>query len=85
MQKLINEIVTDLIKVDPEFAGMEKDLRKLVQKFLAAKPEAKIDAVFKKRLQNELRARAAELKIKRGSDSKKPFNLFPMQKLAYSR
>lgn len=64
MQKIINEIVNDLIQLDPEFASMEQDLHKLVKKLLAAKPDAKIDANFKKRLQNELRAEATSLKNK---------------------
>ena len=38
MQKIINEIVNDLIQLDPEFASMEQDLHKLVKKLLAAKP-----------------------------------------------
>ena len=50
MQNLINEIVADLIALDSEFASLEEDLRKLVQKLLAAKPDAEIDEAFKKRL-----------------------------------
>jgi hypothetical protein len=86
MQKLIDEIVNDLISLDPEFAGMEEDLRKLVQKLLAAKPDVEIDEAFKKRLQNELREKAEKLKIKPEDDSvtTKISNPFVMQKFAYS-
>jgi len=85
MQNLINKIVTDLIALDPEFASPEEDLRKLVQKLLAAKPDAEIDEVFKKRLQNEIYAKALELRKDQKDSPKFKFsNPFKMQKLFYA-
>jgi putative hemolysin len=85
MQNLINEIVADLIALDSEFASLEEDLRKLVQKLLAAKPDAEIDEAFKKRLQNEIYAQALELqKSQKDSPKFKISNPFKMQKLSYT-
>ncbi len=81
MSKVLDEIVADLISFDPEFAKIEKDIRVLAQKMLVAKPHSEIDASFKKRLKNELLARAAQLK---SMPSKSSFNPFKMQKFFYS-
>lgn len=81
MSKIIDEIVADLISLDPEFAKIEKEIRVLAQKMLAAKPRSEIDANFKKSLKNELLARAAQLK---SAPSKLSFNPFKMQKFFYS-
>ncbi|MCF7836135.1 DUF333 domain-containing protein [Candidatus Gracilibacteria bacterium] len=85
MENLIDKIVSDLIQLNPEFVGLEEDLRKLVQKLLAAKPDVEIDEAFKKRLQSELYAKALELqKVQKDSPKFYFLNPFKMQKLSYT-
>ncbi|MFH1375795.1 MAG: hypothetical protein ABIH35_03960 [Patescibacteria group bacterium] len=87
-EKLVTEIVNDLIAVDSEFAGMGEDLQKLVKKLIEARPDAILDENFKKQLRSELRIKAQELKGETTEDSESSpeqiSNLFKMQKLIYS-
>lgn len=91
-EKLISEIVGDLIALDSEFKEMEEDLHKLVQKLIEAKPDAVLDENFKKQLKSELRIKAQELKSEATKDSAEhgsplsrgQANPFKMQKLIYA-
>ncbi|MCF7846323.1 MAG: hypothetical protein K9L85_03730 [Candidatus Peribacteraceae bacterium] len=80
MQEILDEIVADLISLDPELAKIEGEIRKLAQKMLAAKPDSEIDEKFKQALKSDLMARAEKLKEPLKSSS----NPFQMQKLFYS-
>ncbi|MFH0776654.1 MAG: hypothetical protein V1936_03530 [Patescibacteria group bacterium] len=80
--KILDEIVADLIALDPKFAKIEVELRRLAAKLLAAKPDAEMDLIFRQRLRGELRAQASDLKIE--SEQIKLSNSFSMQKLFFA-
>ncbi|MFH0834706.1 MAG: hypothetical protein V2A63_04975, partial [Patescibacteria group bacterium] len=81
MQKIIDEIIVELVALDPEFAKMESEIRILANKMLAARPDSAIDSKFKKELKNKLLARADELKSAHPNSS---FNFFKMQKFFFA-
>lgn len=53
MEKMINNILKDIYEVDPTLSKKEEELKKIINKLIAFKPDAKIDA----RYQNELKTR----------------------------
>lgn len=81
MQNILDEIVADLISLDPEFAKIESEIRALASKMISAKPNSEIDSEFKKQLKNELLARIEELK---NVPPKSFSNPLKMQKFFYS-
>ncbi len=67
-EKLIGEIVADIIKADPSLAGKEKELSLLAEKLLMSKPEPKIDESFSM----ELRDKVLDLFVKKQKKTSSP-------------
>jgi len=63
MEKIIEEILSDLYALDKDLIQYDKALRKAIEKIIKAKPDTKFDENFKLRLRGELMARAQQLKI----------------------
>ena len=61
MKKSIKSIIDDLYKIDPSLKKQEKDLEKLVEKLIEAKPDIKMDKVFVKNLRRCLSSKADEM------------------------
>ena len=61
MNKNIKSIIDDLYAIYPIFKKQEKDLEKLVEKLIEAKPDIKMDKVFVSGLRRSLSAKADEM------------------------
>ncbi|MBN2086913.1 hypothetical protein JW758_01060 [Candidatus Peregrinibacteria bacterium] len=64
MKKGIQSIINDLYKIDPSLKKQGKDLEKLVEKLIEAKPDIKMDKVFVNGLRRSLSAKAEEMSNK---------------------
>ena len=62
MEKIIEEILSDLYALDKDLIQYDKALRKAIEKIIESKPDTKFDENFKLRLRGELLAKAQQLK-----------------------
>lgn len=61
MKNHLTDILKDLYMLDPGLKNQEKDLKKLIEKLVAAKPDLKIDDSFVNGLRRQLSAKADEM------------------------
>ncbi len=61
-EKEIKTILSELYEVDPSLRQQEEDLKKVIVKFLSAKPNVAMTAEFKQELRAELLRKAGEIK-----------------------
>ncbi len=52
MKNLINEILQDLYKLDPDLMKKEKQIKDIIEDMISSKPKVEIDEVFKNQLKN---------------------------------
>lgn len=77
MPKTLQQIIDELIMLDPELKQYEKQLPEIIQNIISLKPEIKIDAVFKNELKNKLEEKISEI-------NNKKFNWNFMKKINYA-
>lgn len=67
--KKVKNILNELYALDPELAKYEKEIKKIIEEYLKAKPDSKFDEKFALELREKVMARAKELKIKESTCS----------------
>ena len=77
MDKNIKNILDDLYAIDKDLKKYEKDLIKIIEKLIAAKPNIKFDENFKSQLRTELLEKFSQTKNKK-------FNFNFMNKITYT-
>ncbi len=77
MSKTLQQIIDELITLDPELKQYEKQLPEIIQSILSLKPEIKIDAVFKNELKNKLEEKMSQI-------NNQKFNWNFMKKINYA-
>jgi Ca-activated chloride channel family protein len=66
MKSRIERVLKDLYRIDPSLRGREDELKKAIEEFLNAKPEAKMDPSFERELKEKLLSSFSERKTKGG-------------------
>lgn len=54
MQSTVQDILNELIKLDPELQSKETELRRIVEAMLENRPESMLDANFQKELRQKI-------------------------------
>ena len=74
MEKIIQQILSELYGIDPSLHVHEEKIIKIINEYREAKPDTKFDAEFASRLKKEILQRVAELKA--GDLKKSTFPIF---------
>jgi hypothetical protein len=62
MDSKIQEIITDLFKLDPNLKEYEGEITKIINEYMASKPDTKFDMEFARGLKTEILNKIAEIK-----------------------
>jgi len=76
----IEAILGDIVSLDPELKGREKEIRKIISDIIASKPNTEIDSNFEANLRLEIIAKINEMKLRPAARAFR----FPIHKLSYA-
>lgn len=82
--KKIKDILEDLYLIDENFRTYEKELKILIERILALKPNVQFDGQFKEDLKTKLLAKIAQIKEKKKAQSFNLKNLFVSSKYSFA-
>lgn len=82
--KKVKNILNELYALDPELAKYEKEIKKIIEEYLKAKPDSKFDEKFALELREKVMARAKELKTKESDKRQMSNGLAIFFKVSYA-
>ncbi len=84
MNNNINKILEDLYGIDPDLAKHEEELRKIIEKLLATRPNVQMDDEFVAALRREVMAKAEALSLQDGKPASMLAQFMNINKFAFA-